>query len=444
MVAGLLTGWFDLNYEKLAIEKTTALVIVSFIILSLFINNQILANLLHASLVFGIIVLWGHTGEDLFERSQSIPVYLLFAVIHLIWVLMPSLIQFVCDKLNLSYPENFIKTSVNWVYISFVVTLMSLFNYADNHLLGLESASFLSSVVLLFVASLIMVKRYASDLWIVFSYLLATGLILSLRFMLLGDVAVNAYDTTGILIISFILFALNQWHLLPVLSLKSRSGSGSFSGLLVKVLPLTALFTIPWQTASLHSSMTLLLLGVFYLLIKKDSRILLYSGFLFINLAIYTWMPLLSNHTHLMLFYVLPVSMSLLLITHLHKNEMKIELQNKIRFIALSLLYLLAAADIFISSSLLLFFIGLLLGLLSTIYGISSKTRAFLYTGIGFIIINILGQLIVFYPDDRLGRALILMATGAVITGLMVWFNIKREFLLSKIQLFRSDLEHWD
>lgn len=444
LVAGLLTDWFDRIDESLAIEKTTALVIVSFIILSLFINNQILANLIHASLIFGMIVLWGISGEGLFAESQSIPVYSLFAVIHLSWVLLPLLIQFVCDKLNLSYPENFINSSANWVYISFIVTLICLLNFADNHLLGLESASFLSSLVILFVASLVLVRRYTSDIWIIFCYLLATGMILSLRFMILGDVPVNVYDTTGILIITFILFSLTQWNLLPLLSLKSKPDSDIRSAMLVKVLPLTALLTIPWQTASLHSSLTLFILGVFYLLIKKDSRNLFYTGLFFINLAVYTWMPLLSVQTNLMLFYMLPVSMSLLLITHLHKNEMKPELQNKIRFIALSLLYLLAAADIFISSSLLLFFIGLLSGLLSAIYGISSKTRAFLYTGIGFMIVNILGQLIVFYPDDRLGRALILMATGAVITGLMVWFNIKREFLLAKIQLFRSDLELWD
>ena len=111
---------------------------------------------------------------------------------------------------------------------------------------------------------------------------------------------------------------------------------------------------------------------------------------------------------------------------------------------SLSALYLVVTADVFISSSLLLFFVGLLIGLLSVIYGISSKTKAFLYTGIGFFFINILGQLVVFYPDDRLGWALILMSTGAVITGLMVWFNIKREMLLSKIRLFRADLEQWE
>ena len=447
VVTGSISGWFDLIHEGLNIEITIALVILSFIILAQFMSNMLLANLTHSSLIFMIIVLWSgaEVGHNVFE-NEYLPGYTLFAVIHLLWLVLPLLVecfyQYFGKKLNLNYPHNFIYATQYWVLFSFVVSVFYLLSFSWDPVLGVENSAFLSSLALLFIASIIMVKRQTYSFWITVSYLLALAMLVSIRFMLLGQVPVNSYDTSGILIISMMLYGAQQQSYLPALFVTKNLVVNS--DILVKLIPLTALLTISWQTASLHSSMTLFVLGIFYLLIQKGSRIALYSGFVFINLAMYLWMPLLSNYTNMMLFYVMPVSFSLLFVSHLHRNEMKPELQNNIRLFALGILYLLATADIFISSSLLLFFVGLLLGLLSTIYGISRKTRAFLYAGVGFLIINILGQLIVFYPDDRLGRALILMATGALITGVMVWFNIKREFLLSKIRLFRTDLEQWN
>jgi hypothetical protein len=185
-------------------------------------------------------------------------------------------------------------------------------------------------------------------------------------------------------------------------------------------------------------------LGIFYFIIQEKSRVMQYSAFVFFNIATYIWMPLLSDHTGLLLFYVIPVVFSLLFVTYLHQNEMKKELQNKIRLIALSLIYVVVTADVFINETLFVFILGLLLGLASVIYGISSKTRVFLYTGVSFMIVIILSQLMLFYPEGRLARALSLMLMGAMITGTMIWFNIKREMLLSKVRLFRADLDTWN
>ena len=44
-----------------------------------------------------------------------------------------------------------------------------------------------------------------------------------------------------------------------------------------------------------------------------------------------------------------------------------------------------------------------------------------------FLIVNVLGHLVRFYPDGRLAKAVMLMAVGAAITAAMVWFNLKRE-----------------
>lgn len=428
LATGLISGWFDLIKEGLLIEKTTLLVFMSFIALSVFMNNKLLANLVHFSAIILLIVLWGF--------NKAVPVYTLFATIHLVWVILPTVLKGLSERTVLPYPQQIINSTGNWIYISFVAAISSLFIMADSYSEGFASFTFLASVGILFVASILLVRRYSNQLWIVLSYLLAAGLLVSLRFILMGDVAVNEFDTMGLLAMSLLLYVVNRWGLLPSPIISSDT--------LVKLVPLSVLFTLPWQAGSLHSSLTLLVLGIFYLLTQKGSRIALYLGFVLVNLAVYLWIPLLSDYTNLLLFYIMPVSISLLFVTYLHRNEISAELKNRIRFIALSLLYIVVSADVFINETLVIFILGLFFGLASVIYGISSRTRAFLYTGISFLIINILGQLMVLYPDDRLGRALILMMTGALITGSMIWFNIKREMLLAKIRLFRADLDSWE
>ena len=67
-----------------------------------------------------------------------------------------------------------------------------------------------------------------------------------------------------------------------------------------------------------------------------------------------------------------------------------------------------------------------------------------LYAGMAFLVLNVLGQLIKLYPEQRLGRALVLIALGSVIIGLMIWFNIKREAVLQRLRIFRADLSRWE
>ena len=67
-----------------------------------------------------------------------------------------------------------------------------------------------------------------------------------------------------------------------------------------------------------------------------------------------------------------------------------------------------------------------------------------LYAGMAFLVLNVLGQLVKLYPEQRLGRALVLIALGTVIIGLMIWFNIKREAVLQRLRIFRADLSRWE
>lgn len=433
---GLITGWYDLMKEGIVTNNTSLLVLISFFSLSLVINNKVVTNLIHFSAIILLLLSWG--------ANQVLPIYLVFALIQLVWILLPRIIK----PFNqwLFAWDNIIKESDRWVYLSFAASIISLINALTLSNVDFSSADLLFTLGILLVSAVIYFKQQKKEgskqvieLWYVLSYLLAAGLIVSLRLMFMGTVAVNELDTIGIFIISF------SYYINQKLSLSS-SGTNThrFTKNLAKLLPLTALLTIPWTAGSLHSSLTLFVLGVFYFIIQGKSRVMQYCAFAFINIAAYIWMPLLSAHTGLLLFYVIPVVFSLLFVTYLHQNEMKKELQNKIRLIALSLIYVVVSADVFINETLFVFILGLLLGLASVIYGISSKTRVFLYTGVSFMIVIILSQLMLFYPEGRLARALILMLMGAMITGTMIWFNIKREMLLSKVRLFRADLDTWN
>jgi hypothetical protein len=78
----------------------------------------------------------------------------------------------------------------------------------------------------------------------------------------------------------------------------------------------------------------------------------------------------------------------------------------------------------------------LALGMGGIILGIALRIKAFLYLGTLFLIFNVFGQLIDFYPEESLSKAIVLMVLGGIITGGMIWFNMQREVLMRKIMLF--------
>ena len=80
-----------------------------------------------------------------------------------------------------------------------------------------------------------------------------------------------------------------------------------------------------------------------------------------------------------------------------------------------------------------------------SLFDIASEWRRllFLYAGTSFLVLNIVGQLIVLFPEQRLTRAIVLLALGTLITGSMIWFNIQRAAILQRIRIFRADLAMW-
>ena len=92
--------------------------------------------------------------------------------------------------------------------------------------------------------------------------------------------------------------------------------------------------------------------------------------------------------------------------------------------------------------SLLEFDVGLLLSLGGITLRIALRIKPFIYVGIAFLVINVVGQLgVQFHREGGVVRAIILIGIGLAILGLMIFFNIHRERI---IQRYRSFQIKWE
>jgi predicted transporter len=97
-----------------------------------------------------------------------------------------------------------------------------------------------------------------------------------------------------------------------------------------------------------------------------------------------------------------------------------------------------------LQEDLAIFVLAIGLSLAGIVVGIVARTRAFLYAGVAFLVVNVVGQLVLQYPEQVLARALLLMGLGTVIMAAMFWFNLKREAFMARIRIVRADLASWD
>ncbi len=298
---------------------------------------------------------------------------------------------------------------------------------------GLDAGAFLMAAALLVFFGVRQAWASGQARWV---YAVAgwIGLIgFYLRVLWVGLTPVNGWDTAVLLGAGYLLFVLQRI---------TRSQAIYH---LAMILPLLAVLTAPWQLASPHMGGTLLAAALLYLALRQTTGnpIPLYLALLALNASLYLWIPVWAGRYPLFQVYIIPAAVSVLILLHLHRHELKPSVLNGSRLATLSLLYAGATLDVFIRPELTLFVLALALSMAGVVLGIALRTRAFLYTGVVFLVLNVVGQLIQFYPEQRLGRALVLMALGATITGAMIGFNIKRETILQRIRIFRADLETW-
>ncbi len=214
---------------------------------------------------------------------------------------------------------------------------------------------------------------------------------------------------------------------------------------LTLLLPVLALFSVPWHLGSSQASLSLLAAGSLYLLLpRRGGHLSIYLGLLALNLALYLWVPGLAQRWDLLQLYTVPAALTVLLMLELHWLELRRSTRNSARLLALGLLYVSATWDVFASPALSVFLLALILGLLGVVLGIALRVRAFLFTGTLFLMFNVMSQLIQHAPEHNLIKALVLMGVGSVILGGMIAFSLQREAILRRLRVIRADLAEWE
>ncbi|MFO7640941.1 MAG: hypothetical protein R6X17_06650 [Candidatus Competibacteraceae bacterium] len=277
-------------------------------------------------------------------------------------------------------------------------------------------------------------RRPDEPIWVYVAALLLGALAGYGRLLVLGLAPPTVGDTVALMAAGYAAFLLHQWTGAPPLYR------------LALLLPVLALATAPWQLASLWTGGTLLAAAVLYLSLAGTLRnpLPLYLGVLALNGAVYLWAPLWAERYGLWQFYLIPATVSVLALLHLHRRELRPSVLSGARLAASSVLYAGVGLDVFLRSELGVFMLALALALLGIAVGVALRIRAFLYAGVAFLVLNVAGQLLRFYPEQGLGRALILLGLGAVITLGMVVFSLKREAILQRVRIARADLAAWE
>jgi hypothetical protein len=305
---------------------------------------------------------------------------------------------------------------------------------APQWFMGIGDVAVAVCALLLLIALGIRQAWFTQRAWWVYGVAILGGALgLYVRLLWIGLAPVQVWDTIALIAAAYALFILQRLTLSgPVLHL-------------VLVLPLLALGTVPLQLSSPHASGALLSVGVLYLCTRRvTGRVLpLYMGMVALNLGTYVWVLGWAQHYQVFQLYILPAMVSLLWLLHFHRHDVRPSALHSVRLATLSVLYASATLDVFLRSGLLIFIAVVLLSLVGVMTGIALRTRAFLYAGVTFLVLNVAGQLILLFPEQRLGKAIVLLVLGAFITGGMIWFNVQREALLQRMRLFRADLATW-
>ncbi len=304
---------------------------------------------------------------------------------------------------------------------------------------GGDSIASLSAWAVLAAVSVRTAYRRQEGRWIYAAALLAGAGALYLRVVTFGLAAPGILDTAALVGAAYVLFALQRVIVsTPVVAVPVMH--------VCMVLPLLALATLPAQLGSAHAGGALMAIAVLYLLIRARTRnpLPLYLGVLALNASAYLWVPLWADDLGMFQLYVLPAAVSVLVVLHLHRRELRPSVLNGARLAALVTLYCGAAVDVFVHPGLAMFALALGLSGASVVIGIALRIRAFLYAGVAFLVLNVGFQLVQLYPEQRLGRAILLIVLGITITGAMIGFNIKREAILQRIRIMRADLDSWE
>ena len=196
------------------------------------------------------------------------------------------------------------------------------------------------------------------------------------------------------------------------------------------------------------AALALLAAGAFYLVMTYQSRTrwTIYAAACSLNAAVYLWVPIAREMTGLFQLYVIPAAVTVLIFAQLHRRELKPAVLTGIRLTASGAILAVATLEVFFASgsSLLQFVSVLMLSLTGIVIGISLRIKPFVYMGLAFMILNVVGQLGVrFQNEDGILRAIILIAVGIAVLSAMIFFNVHRERILRQYRSFIATKE-WE
>ncbi|MEE4358268.1 MAG: hypothetical protein V2I97_17495 [Desulfococcaceae bacterium] len=309
---------------------------------------------------------------------------------------------------------------------------------ADAHLSFIQAAAFLLTGILLTALGIRQMKQNPRPARVYGLFLMSGITAFYLRIIFFGMAPPCIWDTVLMLSAAWIFAIWSRNTETEYLSLPMMRISTALS--------LFLFFTFPWQMNSVHASSALLLCGLLWLshYHATEKSIFLYGAVFLLNTALYLWIPQWSQNCNLMQLYAVPVCISLLAILHLHRKELKRSVLNTSRMTVVCVLYASASLDVFLRPELSVFILVLGLSLLGIIAGIAMQVRAFLFGGVIFMVMNVMNQLLRFYPEHRLGKGIVLVATGAAIMSAMIWFSIQKEDIMKRIRIIRADLAGWE
>ncbi|MDM8516075.1 hypothetical protein QUF76_07745 [Desulfobacterales bacterium HSG16] len=274
--------------------------------------------------------------------------------------------------------------------------------------------------------------------WVYITAIMAAIIVGSLRLRIFHEISPGYWDT--------VLLMGCSWILSAVLYTDTSDSIRRAITIIAGILPVMAFFTIPFEMASTHTSAALMATGALYFTLRHatGSSLPLYLGMLMINGSIYLWIPEFSRRIGLFQLYGIPAAVTVLFLLHMHRREIKKSVLNATRLAAITSIYMGAAADIFIRPEISVFMLASGLGLMGIFMGIGMRIRAFLYSGLTFLVMNVSGHLINFYQYQGFDKGVALMTLGTVLTAGMFWFTIKRESIIGNLRSVREDLACWE
>jgi len=164
-------------------------------------------------------------------------------------------------------------------------------------------------------------------------------------------------------------------------------------------------------------------------------------------MALFFWQQEMNN----LMLYLVPALASILVLTHLFKDQLSEHQAKQLRlYCSLALLSLSALYNIGdFNGSIWYPVTAAAISLLGVIVGISLQIRIYLYLGVTFFFINAvgaIGNVIVTQPTEQIKLivGILFLLTGLLFISSYLLFQMKREQILAKYHTLRGEVDKWD